>query len=382
MRLFLDVLAAVAHAHTNLILHRDLKPSNILVTADGQVKLLDFGIGKLLAEQNTAASATELTQLAGRAFTPDYAAPEQVQGRRRDDRHRRVRARRAAVPVACRPASDCAAHGTVVDRVRAVVEREPTRVSEAAAKADDATVRARATVAHKLARTLRGDLDNIVAKALKKQATERYPTVAALADDLRRYLEHEPVSARADSLTYRASKFVRRYRLAVGAASVTVLALLAGVIGTTWQAVEARNQRDRALAEIRCSRVNHEVLMSLLDDALRAAQATNGARCWIKIREQLRVRHEKDPMSQARVLLMLAGRYAALNDERGEAAVTAALEQALGTCASRSNGASADRVCDGQTSFCMRAMWSARGRWSRRRCRRSRGPRREPRPGG
>ena len=108
------------------------------------------------------------------------------------------------------------------------VDREPTRVSEAAAKADDATVQARATTAHKLARTLRGDLDNIVAKALKKQATQRYPTVAALADDLRRYLDHEPVSARADSLAYRVSKFVRRYRLAVGAASVTVLALVAG----------------------------------------------------------------------------------------------------------------------------------------------------------
>ncbi len=89
---------------------------------------------------------------------------------------------------------------TAVDRVRAVIEKEPAPVSDAAAKADDATVQARATAAHKLARTLRGDLDNIVAKALKKQAAERYPTVAALADDLRRYLDHEPVSARADSL--------------------------------------------------------------------------------------------------------------------------------------------------------------------------------------
>ena len=103
---------------------------------------------------------------------------------------------------------------------------EPAPVSDAAAKADKNTAQARATVAHKLARTLQGDLDNIVAKALKKQATERYPTVAALAEDLRRYLDHEPVSARADSLAYRASKFVRRYRLAVGAASVTLLALL------------------------------------------------------------------------------------------------------------------------------------------------------------
>ena len=327
LRLFLDVLAAVAHAHTNLILHRDLKPSNILVTAQGQVKLLDFGIGKLLAEQNTAASVTELTQLAGHAFTPDYAAPEQVQG--------------GDVTTA----TDVYALGvllyqllagrhptalptqTAVDRVRAVIDKEPEPISDAAAKADDTTVQARATAAPRLARALRGDLDNIVAKALKKQAAERYPTVAALAEDLRRYLDHQPVSARADSLAYRTSKFVRRYRLAVGAASATLLALLAGVVGTTWQAWEARTQRDRALAEIRYSRVNHEVLMLLLDDALRTGASDQWRELLDRAREQLRVRHENDPMSQARVLLMLAGRYATLNDERGEAAVTAALEQ-------------------------------------------------------
>ena len=178
LRLFLDVLAAVAHAHTNLILHRDLKPSNILVTAQGEVKLLDFGIGKLLAEQSTTASATELTQLAGHAFTPDYAAPEQVQ--------------RGDVTTA----TDVYALGvllyqllagrhptalptqTPVDRVRAIIEKEPAPVSHASVKADDDAVQARATTAHHLARTLRGDLDNIVAKALKKQVTERYSTVS------------------------------------------------------------------------------------------------------------------------------------------------------------------------------------------------------------
>ncbi len=101
---------------------------------------------------------------------------------------------------------------TAVDRVRAVIEKEPAPVSDAAANADDTAVQARAISAIKLARTLRGDLDNIVAKALKKQASERYLTVAALADDLRRYLDHEPVSARADSIAYRAGKFVRRHR--------------------------------------------------------------------------------------------------------------------------------------------------------------------------
>ena len=327
LRLFLEVLAAVAHAHSNLILHRDLKPSNILVTAQGQVKLLDFGIGKLLAEQDTAASATELTQLAGRAFTPDYAAPEQVQGGDLTTATDVYALGVLLYQLLAGRHPTALSTDTPVDRVRAVVDREPTRVSEAATKADDATVQARATVVHKLARTLHGDLDNIVAKALKKEAIERYPTVTALADDLRRYLDHQPVSARADSLAYRASKFVRRHRLAVGAASAIVLALLAGVIGTMWQAAEARNQRDRALAEIRYSRVNHEVLMSLLDDALRSGASEQWRQMLDKAREQLRVRHENDPMSQARVLLMLAGRYATLNDERGEAAVTAALEQ-------------------------------------------------------
>ncbi len=327
LRLFLDVLSAVAHAHSNLILHRDLKPSNILVTAQGQVKLLDFGIGKLLAEQDTVASATELTQLAGRAFTADYAAPEQVQdGDVTTATDVYVLGVLLYELLAGRHPTTLPTH-TLVDRVRAVVESEPTPVSDAAAKADDATVQARATVAHKLARTLRGDLDNIVAKALKKRATERYPTVTALAEDLRRYLDHEPVSARADSLAYRTGKFVRRYRLAVGAVAMTLLALLVGVIGTTWQAVEARNQRDRALTEIRYSRVNHEVLMSLLDDALRSGASEQWREMLDRAREQLRVRHENDPMSQARVLLMLAGRYASLNDERGEAAVTAALAQ-------------------------------------------------------
>jgi len=321
LRLFLDVLAAVAHAHNNLILHRDLKPSNILVTAQGEVKLLDFGIGKLLAEQNTAASATELTHLAGHAFTPDYAAPEQVQ--------------RGDVTTA----TDVYALGvllyqllagrhptalptqTAVDRVRAVVEKEPAPVSTAAAKADDATVRARATLAHKLARTLSGDLDNIVAKALKKQAAERYPTAAALADDLRRYLDNKPVSARPDSLAYRASKFVRRYRLAVGAASVTLLTLAAGVIGTTWQAVEARRERDEARfqAERAFAKSNLVSLMlSAMGDADRPlTQREILDRSVILVEKQF----TRDPRIAVDLLLPIAGQYLTLGDAESELAV-------------------------------------------------------------
>jgi serine/threonine-protein kinase len=240
VRLMLDVLAAVAHAHSKLVLHRDLKPANILVTPEGQVKLLDFGIAKLLEDEAAPVQATELTQLAGRAFTPDFAAPEQVEG--------------GDVTTA----TDVYALGvllyvllggvhptikpthTPVQRLRSIVETEPARLSEAAA---------RAAAGESHTRALRGDLDNIVDKALRKDPAQRYPTAAALADDLHRYLANEPVVARPDSLGYRAAKFVRRHRFAVGAVSTTVVVLIAGVVGTTWQAIEARRERDEAIRQ-------------------------------------------------------------------------------------------------------------------------------------
>ena len=249
LRLFLAVLDAVEHAHANLVLHRDLKPSNILVDRAGHVKLLDFGIAKLLADTSGGAEASELTLDAGRAFTPEYAAPEQVRGE----------------PVTT--ATDVYALGVLLyvllggrhptalptaaplERLRATLDTEPATLSDVAQRTAANTAAARATTAVRLARELRGDLDNIVAKALKKPVAERYPTAAALADDLRRYLDHQPVRARPDSLGYRTAKFVRRYRLAVGAASATLLALLAGVAGTSWQAWEAQRQRDIARAE-------------------------------------------------------------------------------------------------------------------------------------
>ena len=240
VRLLLDVMAAVAHAHSKLVLHRDLKPANILVTRDGQVKLLDFGIAKLLDDEAQAAPATELTQQAGRAFTPDFAAPEQVEGGE------------------VTTATDVYALGvllylllagahpttkptdTPVERLRSVVETEPRRVSEVAALDG-----ARAGLVGRL----RGDLDNICAKALKKSSAERYPTVTALAEDLRRHLADEPVLARPDSIGYRATKFMRRNRVAVGAAAVTLLALVGGIVATTLTALEAQRQRSEALAQ-------------------------------------------------------------------------------------------------------------------------------------
>ncbi|HEY0954896.1 MAG TPA: serine/threonine-protein kinase [Roseateles sp.] len=247
--LFLDVLAAVAHAHARLILHRDLKPSNILVTPAGEVKLLDFGIAKLLddATDGGASDATELTRRAGNAYTPQYAAPEQVQ--------------QADVTTA----TDVYALGvllfqllggghptaddthTQLDRLKAIVELVPRRLSDAAASQPDEPMA-------RHARELRGDLDTIVAKALKKAPAERYANAQALADDLRRWQAHEPIAARPDSRWYVAGRFVRRHRMAVAAGSLAVLALL-GLTATSLlqtrraEAAERQAQARRQQAE-------------------------------------------------------------------------------------------------------------------------------------
>ena len=257
LRVFLDVLAAVDHAHAHLIVHRDIKPPNILVTADGHVKLLDFGIAKLLASDADAGAAEPLTREGGAAMTPEYAAPEQVTG--------------GAVTTA----TDVYALGVVLyllltgrhpagtgtrspaELIKAIVETVPTRPSavveldSSGVGHDSPAVRAsrRSLNPEKLRRALRGDLDTLVAKALKKDPRERYGSVAAFADDVRRYLRHEPLSARPDTLGYRAGKFVRRNRLSVALTTVALAATVAGVAGILIQARTARRQRDFALRQ-------------------------------------------------------------------------------------------------------------------------------------
>jgi serine/threonine-protein kinase len=243
VRLFLDVLAAVAHAHNRLILHRDLKPSNILVTAAGEVKLLDFGIAKLLDDATVPAAATEITQAAGRAFTLQYAAPEQLQG---GDVTTATDVYALGVLLyrllgGAHPTSG----GTTapLDQMRAVIETEPKRLSDAVLR-HGAVGSAAAKM--KLSRALRGDLDNIVVRALKKSPAERYANAALLADDLRRYLNDEPVTARPDAVSYRVAKFVRRHRIGVAAGAIVATALTVGIGVALWEANEARRQRVQA----------------------------------------------------------------------------------------------------------------------------------------
>jgi serine/threonine-protein kinase len=273
--LFLDMLEAVAHAHANLVVHRDIKPANVLVGADGEVKLLDFGIAKLLGDDEQwggsgVAQASALTRESGAPLTPQYAAPEQVmQGQVTvaTDIHA-LGVLLYILLTGQHPAG--AAVRSPVTLLRAIVEEEPRRMSAVVAGGTATTeeltrhaARCGTTVA-RLHRALRGDLDTIVAKTLKKNPSERYVSVSALADDLRRCLHHEPISARADSPGYRAARFVRRHVRGVTAAAVFVV-MLAAV--TMFYTTRLATERDRAQREAaKAARVS-EALSGLLRGA-------------------------------------------------------------------------------------------------------------------
>ena len=235
LRLFEATCEAVQYAHTQLVVHRDLKPSNIMVTAAGELKLLDFGVAKLLSTEDTEATQT------GIGMTPQYAAPEQVRGQ----------------PVTT--ATDIYALGVLlyelltgqrpydvshrtpaeIERIDCTTDPPPPSMTLGAHSAAD-RARNRATTAERLQRRLRGDLDTIVAKAMKKDPAERYSTVSAFAEDVRRSLHHETIQARPDSPAYRARKFVRRHRGGVALAAVAALAIAI---------VMMREHRLRSLAE-------------------------------------------------------------------------------------------------------------------------------------
>jgi serine/threonine-protein kinase len=310
IRLFLQVLTAVSHAHGKLILHRDLKPSNILVTHEGEVKLLDFGIAKLLEEGEH--SSLGPTHVDGRAFTPEYAAPEQMQGgdaTMASD----VYALGVLLYVLLVGAHPTALKsGPPMERLRALIETEPKRMSQVARGIDAAVARKRASTPAQLARALGGDLDLIAAKALKKAPGERYATVDALAGDLLRHLNNEPISARADSLRYRAGKFIVRNKLVMASATSVVVALAAGAGVAVWQAIEANQRREQAELEARQARASHDLLYLVYSDPAVSPDAATMLERLAKVRAVIH-RNYDDPDLKTALLMQLGGRYLELS---------------------------------------------------------------------
>jgi serine/threonine-protein kinase len=297
INLVLEMLAAVGHAHANLIVHRDIKPSNILVTRDGTVKLLDFGIAKLLRDDLNGADRTEggngsdgmITLESSRVLTPEFAAPEQVSGE------------------AITTATDVYAAGVLLYML--LSGRHPT-ADGCRTPAD--TVRALREV--RAARLGLGDLDSILAKALHKESSQRYQTVEVFADDLHRYLRHEPVRARGDTLTYRARKFVRRHRAGVAGVSLASFAVLVATGFSLVQMREARRQRDAALYESQRANAQIEFQSQLM------SQVGDRPITMREILDRSRIALEREYGNDARlltpILLQLSARYAELGDSR------------------------------------------------------------------
>ncbi|HXJ41425.1 MAG TPA: serine/threonine-protein kinase, partial [Bryobacteraceae bacterium] len=254
LALFRKVCDAVSCAHRNLVIHRDLKPDNILVTADGIPKLLDFGIAKIL--EPTSGSSEELTMTTERMGTPAWCSPEQIRG--------------GHIGVA----TDVYSLGVVLFRLltgyrpyrvesitwenatHVICEREAMRATEALSAGpkdlDEAnrTAQSRGTTPEGLRRQLAGDLENILALALRKEPERRYLSVDKFSDELQRHLDGRPVLAAGDTMTYFVGKFVRRHRLGVTLAIVLTLLLCASAVATLWQArrLSLRVAEDRKLA--------------------------------------------------------------------------------------------------------------------------------------
>ncbi|MBM0107456.1 serine/threonine protein kinase [Steroidobacter sp. S1-65] len=310
LQLILQVARAVAHAHARLVVHRDLKPSNILVTDDGSVRLLDFGVAKLLENQ-----PGEQTQFAVRAFTPEYAAPEQIKGE----------------PIGT--ATDVYSLGVVSYRLLTgmlpyeVKQTGVGQLERAITEVDAAP--ASSIAANPLrGRRLRGDIDAILNRALKKDPAQRYATADAFALDIEHHLLGRPIQARPDSAWYRFSKFIGRNRIATAAAAAVLIAILGGASIALWQAREAREHAARAVIErdiARRAAAREEAVRMYLTRMFRSSVAQGGsgpttAKAMLdRSAQRVLQEYRDDPYLAGKVVETLADLYGALEDVAGQA---------------------------------------------------------------
>jgi non-specific serine/threonine protein kinase/serine/threonine-protein kinase len=255
LKLFRTVCSAISYAHQNLVVHRDIKPGNILVTQNGEPKLLDFGIAKLLQEDGEETLDATVTLF--RAMTPQYASPEQVRGAPVTTSSDVYSLGVLLYELLTRSRPYNVTRRTPNEIAKAICEQVPPKPSlvvsgqwsvisksETPASIGESSHPRRNSPADMKA--LRGDLDNIILKALSKEPERRYLSVEQFSEDIRRHLEGLPVTARKDTFSYRASKFVQRNKIAVAAGAVILLTLVGGIIATGWEARTARLERARS----------------------------------------------------------------------------------------------------------------------------------------
>jgi len=314
LRLVVQVARALSHAHARLVVHRDLKPANILVTAEGQVRLLDFGIAKLL--DGASAEETQLTRQVGRVLTLDYASPEQIRGE----------------PIGT--ASDVYSLGVVTYQLLTgakpyrLKHRSAAALEEAIATVDVRPASAAATDPA-VRRRLRGDLDAILQRALKKDVVARYPSADAFAADIERHLARLPVSARPDSAGYRLGRFVRRHRWPVALGSVTAAVLVASLAAVLWQARAAEQQRDRALTLLSRNEAIVEFLQLFVLDAAASDRPLDVAEMLKRSEAMVDQAVDSNPEERAIVLHLLGSYQRTLGDvERADELLRRSLESA------------------------------------------------------
>jgi eukaryotic-like serine/threonine-protein kinase len=338
IRLFIDVLRAVAHAHSHLIVHRDIKPSNVYVRPDGTVKLLDFGIAKLIDAEN--GDPTPLTRANAAPLTPQYASPEQLLGQ----------------PVST--VTDVYALGLLLYVLLTGEHPVPegTRSGAALIQAVLTDQPPRASAVGKLdlipPRLLQGDLDNIVNKAIKKDPAERYASADAFAEDLQRYLADQPVLARPDSALYRVSKFIKRHRAGTSLAATALIALTAtGIVAIVQghraelaavQAQAAKERADHEAADAKHQRdvaTDHELQLQdtsqlaqfVLSDTLPRDQPEFVRKILFKAAQEVRSATEKSKSQRATLLNWLSDQFESRRDyDSALALYSEAAELALG----------------------------------------------------